>query len=51
MDLIDDKHAVVAGRRGHLHLVNELADIVDAIVGGGVELHYVHRLAAVEGAA
>ena len=38
MDLVDDIDAVLADLRGHLHLVHQGLDIVDAVVGGGVHL-------------
>ncbi len=48
MDLIDDKHAVGALRGGHLHLLDKLADVVDAVVGSGVEFYDIERSALVE---
>ena len=48
VDLIDDKHPVAPLRRRNLHLLHELADVVDTIVGGGVKLYDVHGVAVVE---
>ena len=51
MDLIDNKHAIFSRRGGHLHLLDELAHIINAIIGRSVELHDVHRRSVVERAA
>ena len=47
--LVDDKHSV-AGRRGrsHLHLLYQIADSVDSIVGGGIKLKDIERGVGVE---
>ena len=36
--LVDDIYAVAAHLRGNAHLVGQRADVVDRVVGGGVEL-------------
>ena len=38
MDLIDDKHAVTARLRRDAHLVGQVTDIVDTVIGGAVKL-------------
>ena len=44
MDLVDDVDAFPDGRGGKHRLVPERADVVDAVVGGRVQLHHVqHR--------
>lgn len=49
MHLIDDEDAVFATLRGRLHLVGDVADVVDTIVGGGVEFNDIHGGASVDG--
>ena len=51
VDLVDDEHAVAPFGRRNLHLVDEFADIVDGVVGCGVELKDVERTVLVECAA
>ena len=51
VDLVDYEHAVAPFGGGNLHLVDEFADIVDGVVGGGVELEDVERTVLVECAA
>ena len=38
MDLVDDVHAVASHLRRHTHLVHQCLDVVDTVVGRGVEL-------------
>ncbi len=45
MDLVDDIDPVTALGRGILDLLADLADILDAVIGRGVDLHYVQRSA------
>lgn len=51
VNLIDDIHFVFAGLRGHLNLLHKLADVVDTIVGSGIELEDIHGSAAGKAAA
>ncbi len=51
MHLVDYEHAVSALTRGYLHLLNELTYVVHTVVGGGVKLDYVQRVALIECAA
>lgn len=51
MDLVDDEDAVFSYLRRYIDLFGNGADVVDAVVGGGVEFHEVERVAAVYGAA
>ena len=49
LDLIDDEHlATQVGGRG-VHPGNELAHVVDAVVGRGIELDDIHRTALADG--
>ena len=48
VDLVDDEDAVVAHLRGDVHLLGDRADVVDAVVGGGVEFDEVVGDAAVD---
>jgi hypothetical protein len=36
MDLIDDVHFVAAKLRRNAHLIDEVADVVNGVVGGGI---------------
>lgn len=49
--LVDDEYAVTCVDRRHLHLVDEVAHVVNAIVGCGIELDNVKRASFVELAA
>ncbi len=49
--LVDDEDFVPPYLRGYLHLVYQVADVLDGVVGGGVELVNVVRPLLVEGAA
>ena len=49
VDLVDDIHAVVADLRRYLHLLHQGLDVLDAVVGGGVELVDTIRAALGEG--
>lgn len=51
VDLVDDIHLVVADLRWDAHLVNEAADVVNRVVGCGIEFVDVERGVVVEGAA
>lgn len=51
VDLVDDIHLVVADLWRDAHLVNEAADVVNRIVGGGIEFVDVERSVVVESAA
>jgi hypothetical protein len=46
--LVDDINLVFAQLRREAHLVNQIADIVNRIVRGRIELVYIERLAGVE---
>ena len=46
--LVDDVHLVLTGRRGVGGLVPQVADIVHAVVGGRVHLHYIQNTAIVQ---
>ena len=41
MNLINNINPVFSFRRGILDLVPDLTDILDAVVGSGVDLHHV----------
>ena len=45
MDLVHDVDLEAAAGRRVLHVLAESANVVDARVGGGVDLHHVHRRA------
>ena len=51
MHLVDDVHFVAAGAGGVGSLVPQVADVVHAVVGGGVHLHHVQNAAVVDAAA
>lgn len=51
MHLVDDKDAVSTIGRCNLNLVNERSDVVDAVVGSGVELDDIERAACIESTA
>ena len=51
MHLVDDVHLVAAGAGGVGGLVPQVADVVDAVVGGGVHLDHVEDAAVVDAAA
>lgn len=51
MHLVDDEYAVTAVDRRNLHLVGEVADVVDRVVRRGVEFDDVERAVFVECAA
>ena len=46
--LVDDEHLVASDLRRYLHLLDEGADVVDGVVGGGVEFVDVVRTPLVE---
>ena len=46
--LVDDVYLIVAGAGGVGRLVPQIADIVHAVVGGGVHLHHVQDAAVVD---
>ena len=48
MHLVDDKHAVASLRRGHGHLLDEGADVVDTVVACRVELDDIEAAVFVE---
>ncbi|GFI53715.1 hypothetical protein IMSAGC022_00307 [Alistipes sp.] len=49
--LVDDEHRVAPLLRHDPHLLDEVADVVDRVVRGGIELVYVQRAVVVEAAA
>ncbi len=49
--LVDDEHRVVPDLRNDAHLFDQRADVLNRVVGGGVEFVNVHRAALVEAAA
>ncbi len=49
--LVDDVHLHATFHRGEVHLVAQVADVVDAPVGGGVHLDDVHGAASADGLA
>ena len=51
MHLVDDIDLVLAEGRGHGDLLGELADVLDGVVGGCVELKYIEGASFVEGSA
>ena len=51
VNLVDDIHLVVADLRWDAHLVNKAADVVNRVVGSGIEFVDVERGVVVEGAA
>lgn len=51
VDLVDDIHLVVADLWWDAHLFNKASDVVNRVVGGGVEFVDVERGIVVEGAA
>ena len=48
MHLVDDEHFVLSDLRRNAHLFNEVADIVDRVVGSSVEFVNVERALFVE---
>ena len=46
--LVDDVYAVASELRGYAYHLDELANAVDGVVGGGIELVYVVGAAGVE---
>ncbi len=49
VDLVDDEHLIFTGRGGDVDLLAEGADVVDAVVRGGVELDEVERASLLDG--
>jgi len=45
MDLVHDVDLEAAAGRRVLDVLPEGADVVDARIGGGVDLHHIHRRA------
>ena len=48
VDLVDDIHLVAAHRGQIGHLVPQIADVIHAVVGGGVHFHNVHDGAGIQ---
>jgi small subunit ribosomal protein S6 len=46
--LVDDVHLLGADLRRDLHLLDQVADVVDAVVAGGIQLEDVQRMAIIE---
>ena len=51
MNLIDDEHFVFAHLRRNVHLLNELANVVNTVVGSCVEFVNIVGTLLVEGTA
>lgn len=51
MDLVDYEDLVAALLWRHLHLLCNIADIIHRVVGGGVELDQIERVAGADCAA
>lgn len=51
MDLVDYEDSVSACCGRHVDLLIEFADIIDGVVGGGVELDHIKRIALFDSAA
>ena len=49
LDLVDDEHLAAQVRGGGVDPRQQLAHVVHAVVGGGVELHHVERAALPDG--
>ena len=51
MHLIDNKNLVFSDRRRNAHLVDQGTDVIDRVVGGGIEFMDIIRTLLVEGLA
>src|SRR5699024_7906628 len=51
MNLVDNVHLILSAGGTVSHLLADLTDIIDAVVGSGVDLYHIHGRARLDGAA